>query len=173
MEEAHNQNPPRNGEGVGWRRVAPSDPKGGGGGQPLVLTAPIKHIKRARKLRKEMSLPEVLLWQALRQRPGGFKFRRQHPQPPYAIDFACLECRLAIEIDGEAHNRGNMPKHDSVRDKRLADRGFRTLRIPATTILQDLDAALTAIVTACREAGPLHQPSAGPPPRAGEEQELS
>jgi very-short-patch-repair endonuclease len=110
-----------------------------------------------------MSLPEVLLWQALRTRPGDFKFRRQHPQPPYTLDFACLEVRLAIEVDGEVHNRSDGPIRDAKRDEILAARSFRTIRIPAILILQDMDAAITAIVTACREAGPLHQPLAGPP----------
>ena len=36
-------------------------------------------IDKARKLRREMSLPEGLLWRELRARPGGLKFRRQHP----------------------------------------------------------------------------------------------
>ncbi|WP_044335986.1 endonuclease domain-containing protein [Sphingomonas hengshuiensis] len=118
-----------------------------------------------------MLLPEVLLWQALRKRPGAFKFRRQHPQLEYQLDFACLETRLAIEVDGEAHARGTQPQRDAVRDERLAALGFATLRIPAAEILRDLDAVITGIVTACRARSPLHhRPAAGgPPPRSGEE----
>ena len=118
-----------------------------------------------------MSLPEVLLWQALRKEPGGFKFRRQNPQLGYRLDFACLEARLAVEVDGEAHSRGNRPARDAVRDRRLAEIGFSTLRIPAAEILKDLDAITTGIVTACRERGPLHRRAApgGPPPRSGED----
>jgi very-short-patch-repair endonuclease len=118
-----------------------------------------------------MSLPEVLLWQALRKGPGGFKFRRQNPQLGYRLDFACLEARLAIEVDGEAHGRGNRPARDAVRDQRLAGIGFSTFRIPAAEILKDLDAVTTGIVTACRERGPLHHRAApgGPPPRSGED----
>jgi very-short-patch-repair endonuclease len=116
-----------------------------------------------------MLLPEVLLWQALRKRPGGFKFRRQNPQPPYRVDFACLEARLAIEVDGEAHGRGDRPQREAVRDGRLADLGFTTLRVPAAEILRDLNAVVTGIVTACRARGPLHRPADGPPPRSGEE----
>jgi very-short-patch-repair endonuclease len=48
-----------------------------------------------------MSLPEVLLWQALRARPGGWKFRRQHPSGPYVADFYCHEARLIVEVDGD------------------------------------------------------------------------
>jgi hypothetical protein len=65
--------PPRNGEGD---RAKP------GGGGPRVLQAPIRTVKLARKLRKEMSPPERLLWWALKQRPGGYKFRKQCPQGP-------------------------------------------------------------------------------------------
>ena len=155
--------PPRNGEGDHAAKPR------GGGGPPQVLRAPIKDVKQARQLRRQMSLPEILLWQQLRKRPGDFKFRRQIPQAGYKLDFACLEARLAIEVDGEAHNRGDRPKHDRVRDQRLDQYGFATLRIPARDILRDVDSVVTAIVSLCRERGPLHRPSAGPPPRSGED----
>jgi very-short-patch-repair endonuclease len=127
-------------------------------------------VKRARKLRGEMSFPEVLLWTELRTRPGGHKFRRQVPQHPYTLDFACLAARLAIEIDGEAHNLGDQPQRDESRDQILAMRGFRTLRLSATEVLKNLEGCVTFIVTACSERGP--PPSAAsrlPPPRAGED----
>jgi len=126
-------------------------------------------VKKARADRKQMSFPEVLLWQQLRKQPGGFSFRRQNPQIGYRLDFACLAARLAIEVDGEFHGRGNRPERDAVRDARLAEIGFHTLRIPARDVLRDLDAVITGIVTLCRERGPLHRPSDGPPPRSGEE----
>jgi very-short-patch-repair endonuclease len=161
--EKGDQNPLRNGEGD---RVA--KPRGGGG-PPRILRAPIKDVKQARTDRKKMSFPEVLLWQVLRKEPGGFKFRRQNPQLGYRLDFACLEARLAIEVDGEAHSCGDRPARDALRDQRLAGVGFSTLRIPAVEILKDLDAVIIGIVAACRERGPLHRPSDGPPPRFGEE----
>jgi very-short-patch-repair endonuclease len=153
--------PPRNGEG--------DRPQDGGGGPPL-LRQPIKQIKRARSLRKQLTLPEAVLWRELQQRPGGYRFRKQFPQAPYTIDFACLSARLAIEIDGEAHNRGDQPAKDGVRDAVLAERGFRTLRLPAYEVLKNMDSCIIAIVEACREAGP-PPPSLrdGPPPRSGEE----
>ena len=155
--------PSRSGEGD--RAAKPR----GGGGPPPVLRAPIKDIKAARRFRREISLPEILLWQQLRKRPAGFKFRRQTPQPGYKLDFACLETRLAKEVDGEAHDRGNRPQRDAVRDRRLELGGFTTLRIPARDVLRDLASVITAIVSLCRERGPLHRSSAGPPPRSGEE----
>ena len=130
------------------------------GVQPDVLIQPIKAVRRARELRKEMSLPEVLLWVQLQRHPGGHKFRKQVPQHPYTLDFACLKARLAIEVDGEAHNRGDQPKRDEIRDRVMAERGFRTLRLPAYEVLKNMEGCVMAVVAACDGANP---------PRNGEE----
>ena len=118
-----------------------------------------------------MSLPEVILWQVLRTRPGGFKFRRQNPQIGYKLDFCCLSSRVAVEVDGESHERGSQPARDDCRDQRLDRRGFATLRIPAVVILRDLESAIAAIVALCGERDPstTAQARGGPPPRAGED----
>jgi very-short-patch-repair endonuclease len=164
--------------------------------QPEPLRQPIKAVKRARALCKEMSLPEILLWVQLRKRPGGYIFRKQVPQHPYTLDFACLNVRLAIEVNGEAHVRGDQPRKDEVRDRIMAERRFRTLRLPAYEVLNNMEGCVVAIVAACAELGPprngevarsdgggprsaknaavgdlgpLHHPSDGPPPRSGEE----
>ncbi len=127
-----------------------------------------------------MSLPEVLLWQRLRLDPHGLKFRRQHPVLTYVLDFYCARARLAVEIDGEVHDRGDRPARDVERDAALMAHGLTVLRIPARDVLADADAAAEAIVAA---ALPLHprlrrrspSPSMlgedleGPPPRTGED----
>ena len=59
-----------------------------------MITGPVRSVKLARKLRSEMSLPEVLLWRQLRLRPVGLKFRRQHPAGPYVLDFYCAAARF-------------------------------------------------------------------------------
>ena len=105
---------------------------------------------RARQLRRAMSLPEVKLWRVLRQRPEGLKFRRQHPCGPYVADFYCHEARLAIEVDGEAHNRGNSPQSDEQRDDWFSAKGLTVLRIPAVAILNELGAAVMGIVTTAK-----------------------
>ena len=128
--------------------------------QPPVLRQPIKQVKRARALRKEMSFPEVLLWVQLQKRPGGHKFRKQVPQKPYTLDFACLKARLCIEVDGEAHNCGDQPQKDIIRDRIMAERGFRTIRLPAYDVLNNMEGCLMGIVAACGESNP---------PCAGEE----
>jgi very-short-patch-repair endonuclease len=134
-----------------------------------VLQAPIRTVKLARKLRKDMSPPERLLWWALKQRPGGFRFRKQCPQGPFSLDFACLPARLAIEVDGESHDRGDQPARDAARDGYLMKLGFLTMRIPAAEVFNNLEGVVLGIVDICRKRGPLHHASHGPPPRAGEE----
>ncbi|MDB5670096.1 MAG: hypothetical protein JWO25_1055, partial [Alphaproteobacteria bacterium] len=81
-----------------------------------MLSGPTPTIRIARGLRREMSLPEVLLWTRLRRRPQGFKFRRQQPAGRYVLDFYCHEAGLAIEVDGEAHDRGDRPQRDAERN---------------------------------------------------------
>ena len=104
-----------------------------------MLTAPGKTVRRARALRREMSLPEILLWRELRQRPGGFKFRKQHPAGHFVLDFFGAGAKLAIEIDGDAHSRSDQPAFDESRDARLALHGIQTLRISANDVLGNLD----------------------------------
>ena len=100
-----------------------------------------------------MSLPEVLLWQRLRLEPHGLKFRRQHPVLTFVLDFYCARARLVVEIDGEAHDRGDRPARDVKRDAALAAYGLTILRIPARDVLTDADTAAEAIVAT---ALPLH-----------------
>ena len=157
------ETPPRNGEGD--RSAKPS-----GGG---VLSASSNAFSVAKRERRSGNLREVLIWRELRKRPGGYKFRRQHPISEVVLDFACLECRLAIEIDGQSHNAGDRPDRpdrDERRDIYLRSRGFSVLRLSAVCVLNNLEGAIAMIVTECNKRQPLHhQPSAaGPPPRSGE-----
>jgi very-short-patch-repair endonuclease len=116
-----------------------------------------------------MSLPEVLLWQRIRRAAGSVSFRKQHPIDPYVVDFYCSSSKLIIEVDGEAHDRGDRPERDERRDAFLRERGYRLLRILAKDVLQDPDGIAEAIVAAA--ADPLHHRATrgGPPPRPGED----
>ncbi len=140
------------------------------------LSGPSETINRAKALRRDMSLPEVLLWQALRGRKLGLRFRRQHPTGPHVLDFYCDAARLCVEVDGEAHDRGDRPVHDARRDAWLARQGVRTYRILASDVLTDLEAVCHGIVKAARTpSGELRSPpphrgrtEAGNPPPQGE-----
>ena len=122
-------------------------------------------VPRARQLRHLMSLPEVILWRVLRARPNGLKFRRQHASGPYILDFFCSDARLAIEVDGETHSRGDQPARDAVRDAYFAQVGIGTMRVAARDVLDDVGAVVMFILVEAAARLPLHHPAGGPPPR--------
>ncbi len=106
---------------------------------------------RARALRRSSTDAEAQLWNRLRNRQLlGLKFRRQHPIGPYYADFACLEIRLVVELDGGQH------VEDAVRDARraaaMAAQGFTTLRFWNHEVLGQMDAVLEAIRLAAEAA---------------------
>ena len=132
------------------------------------MRAPKVTFDRARKLRRDMTLPEVLLWQCLpRQQLDGLRFRRQHPVGPYILDFYCAEAHLAIEVDGSSHDFADRAAHDGRRSEWLARHSIRVLRFPAADVLADdgLSAVLDTIRAALDEPPP--SPSAPPPPLRG------
>ena len=131
-----------------------------------MLSSTKRTVTRARALRRSLTLPEGLLWRELRQRPEGLKFRRQHPCGRFVLDFYCESAKLAVEVDGLAHDMGDRPERDNARDAWLREQGIIVLRIAAFHVLEDLDAVLRHIVAQCT---PLHHSAApnGPPPLQG------
>ena len=104
--------------------------------------------KKARVLRRSMSLPEVLLWRELRKKPNGLHYRRQHPAGPYVLDFFCATANVAVEVDGQTHGFGDRPLRDEARDAWLESQGIRVMRIPAHEVLKNLEGVLTFISAA-------------------------
>jgi very-short-patch-repair endonuclease len=110
-------------------------------------------ISRARKLRKEMTEEEKILWQKLRRRKLiGLKFLRQHPiiydrinnEPKYFIpDFYCAEKKIIIEVDGKIHDF--QKEQDAVREEILRGAGLRILRFRNEEINNDLVGVLKRI----------------------------
>ncbi len=125
-------------------------------------------LARARRLRREMTDAERLLWSRLRNRQlRGFKFRAQMWLCGYIAYFACPEVRLVLEADGGQHDlqRG----YDTMRDAALAREGYRVLRFWNNDILTTIDGVLLTIAQALPP--PSHAPAARGPlplPEAGE-----
>ena len=87
-------------------------------------------VLRARKLRERSTWAEKRLWQLLRSRRlAGYKFRRQHHEGPYYLDFYCLEAKFAVELDGFGHGFPQQREHDLRRDAFLAARGILVKRV--------------------------------------------
>jgi very-short-patch-repair endonuclease len=103
----------------------------------------------ATRLRKNQTDAERKLWQRLRLRQLGVKFRRQHPFQGYILDFVCLERRLVIEVDGSQH--ADAARQDRVRSDVLVQAGFRVMRFWNNEVLAQTDAVVACIV---RELNP-------------------
>jgi very-short-patch-repair endonuclease len=129
------------------------------------MKARLERRLTAQRLRQELTLPEILLWQRLKSRRlDGLHFRKQHPVGPYILDFYCEAFRLAVEVDGEMHAFDDRPERDARRDAWFADHGVRTFRIIARAVLADADHAARRILEFARAApsGPLgHLPQRG------------
>jgi very-short-patch-repair endonuclease len=81
--------------------------------------------ERATALRRGYTDAERKLWMHLRAgRLNGLKFRRQHPVPPYIVDFVCVSLALVVEVDGSQH----APEVDAARSRFLESQGLSILR---------------------------------------------
>jgi len=106
------------------------------------------YVDRARRLRREATLPEKLLWGQLRTKRVGAKFRRQHIFGPYYLDFYCHEVRLAIELDGGQHFAVENEKRDAQRTRWLESQGLTVLRFTNTQVLHEMTAVVDRIIEA-------------------------
>jgi very-short-patch-repair endonuclease len=105
-------------------------------------------LKRARKLRSNMTIPEIILWSGLRSKKlDGFKFRRQQPILNYIADFYCHELKLIVEVDGEIHSLTENEEYDKTRSKVLRKNGYNLIRLSNTEIESDLHSAINKIRT--------------------------
>jgi very-short-patch-repair endonuclease len=103
-----------------------------------------KTTAAARKLRKNATRAENLLWQKLRNRQlEGYKFRRQQPVGPYIVDFVNFEKKIVIEIDGGQH--AILKEKDKKRDAWLDDGGFEVIRFWNNEVFENIDGILEAI----------------------------
>jgi very-short-patch-repair endonuclease len=100
-------------------------------------------IRIARKLRVNQTDAETVLWNRIRNRQiGGHKFVRQEPIGNYVCDFVCRERLLVVEVDGGQHSES---AKDAIRDRRLAEGGYRVLRFWNNDVLGNLEGVLSAI----------------------------
>jgi very-short-patch-repair endonuclease len=108
---------------------------------------PEDRLATARRLRRDMTVAEKLLWQALRGRQlQGVKFRRQVPIGPYVADFACLTARLIVELDGAPHDDAEQQDHDVFRDDWLKQQGWKVLRFQNDLVVGGGDIVLDRIL---------------------------
>ena len=96
-----------------------------------------------------MTATEWRVWERLRGKGLGVKFRRQHPIGEYFADFASVEAGLVVEVDGDAHVKA----YDLHRDLWMQTKGWRVMRIVLSEIDEDLDAVVEAIALELTQPG--------------------
>ncbi|WP_249128826.1 MULTISPECIES: endonuclease domain-containing protein [Bradyrhizobium] len=111
---------------------------------------------RAKRLRREMTRAETLLWRHLKaDRLAGLAFRRQTPMGNYIADFVAHSCKLIVELDGESHVFEERIRHDEWRDQWFASRGYRVLRFTNDDVMKNLEGVVLSILEAAEPVAPL------------------
>ncbi|MDQ6757865.1 MAG: class I tRNA ligase family protein, partial [Bacteroidota bacterium] len=112
---------------------------------PKYSVASILQFENAKRMRKEYTEAENILWQHLRNHSLNAKFRRQHPIDSYIVDFVCLQQKLIIEIDGGYHETEKQKILDDERTKALNEIGFNTIRFTNKEVANSIDIVLQKI----------------------------
>jgi len=116
--------------------------------------ANVTKTRIARRLRRNSTTAEKLLWKYLRSRSlDGFKFVRQEPIGPHVVDFVCRQRRLVIEVDGSQHAIG---RRDAIRDRWFIDHRYRVLRFWNNEVLGNIEGVWETILTAALRDRPPH-----------------
>jgi very-short-patch-repair endonuclease len=97
----------------------------------------------AQENRQQPTEAEEKLWQRLRNRQLGFKFRRQHAIDQFVVDFVCIEKNLMVEVDGESH--ADQQEYDAERSRMLNTRGFQVIRFWNHEVINNIGDVLARI----------------------------
>ncbi|MEZ0260334.1 MAG: endonuclease domain-containing protein [Alphaproteobacteria bacterium] len=101
-------------------------------------------VDRARKLRRNSTDAEKVLWQKLRNNSTGYKFKRQQPVGRYIVDFFCLALKIVIEVDGGQHA---VSKTDAARTALLESKGILVIRVWNNDVLSNIEGVMQDICT--------------------------
>ena len=108
---------------------------------------------RARKLRRDQTIAEEILWRELRDSQLGVKFRRQVPVGVFIADFACVAAKLIVEVDGPSHESAEGQAKDAWRSRWFAENGWSVVRVSNALVTGGGDLALAPIRAAVADAG--------------------
>ena len=101
--------------------------------------------RNAKSNRRYPTTAEAMLWENVRGKALGVRFRRQHQIGSYIADFVCLKYNLVVEVDGGYHYFGNQIISDEIRTKYLESQGFTVIRFDNNEVLQDIEGVIAKI----------------------------
>ncbi len=121
-------------------------PKGKGNSRPGYMTGGNNShllLEKAKKMRNNPTDAEKILWQELKAKKLGSKFRQQHLIADFIVDFVCLTKKLVVEVDGGIHL--SQEEKDIERSRILNDLGFKVIRFTNEEVIGNLDSVLEEI----------------------------
>ena len=101
--------------------------------------------------RQNMPLAEDIVWEGVRMRRLGTKFRRQPSILNFIVDFYCAEVGLIVEIDGATHSTPEEVNYDQYRQRKLEAIGYTVIRFTNAEVIQTQDVVLDAVRTKVEE----------------------
>ncbi len=107
--------------------------------------------KYGRENRKKPTEAENILWQRIRNNQLGVKVRRQHSVHDFIVDFAILESKLVIEIDGDYHNQPDQKKYDESRTNFLKEFDLDLLRFTNEEVINNTELVISKITAEIKE----------------------
>lgn len=109
----------------------------------------------SRSLRNGASVIERKLWRELsiQAKANDLHFRRQHPIHPYVVDFACLQARLLVEIDGSSHDGTQV--YDQIREEKLISLGYGVIRFSNHQVCENVSGVVDTIIDAGKKRLPV------------------
>ena len=135
---------------LSWKAPKPADSLKGEPVQskPSVLNSANKSMypvlkERAEEMRANPTKAEAFLWEKLKAKKLGVKFRQQHIIDQYIVDFACIKEGLIIEVDGEIHN--DQKEADQIRTEILESLGYKVIRFTNEEVLQNYENVIAQI----------------------------
>ena len=111
-------------------------------------------VSRGRRLRRDMTKAEKVLWRMLREDFGGWHFRRQVPIRHFVADFASHRGKLVIEVDGGQHET----EVDAPRSAIIESEGYRMIRFWNNEVLRNREGVHQAVAAALRDRHPTPTP---------------
>ena len=107
--------------------------------------------ENARKNRLVLTDAEKVLWEYLRRNALGVRFRRQFIIGDFIADFACIEKKLVVEVDGLYHLTDEQIEEDRKRTYHISQLGFRVIRFTNEEIMTDINKVISTIKTSLNE----------------------
>jgi len=104
----------------------------------------MNNIDIRNQMKASLTIAEKILWDKIRNKQLGFKFRKQHIIGDYIVDFVCLIKNLIIEVDGKIHELRK--QYDNERTKELSKLGFKVIRFTNEQIYKDIQSVIREIL---------------------------